>query len=115
MKLTEYMLYKTAIKAQVKSGAGVRCDRWRTDRSVTLTYVTLDHKDHICDPGPVLSNTLGLPWQRSRQPSQEDLLVRRPKSVKTIDSATPPGRTLSKDISIAFYLSSFLLLVSLLF
>ncbi len=28
---------------------------------------------------------------------------------------TPPGRTLSKDISIAFYLSSFLLRVSLLF
>ncbi len=23
------------IKAQVKSGAAVRCDRWRTDRSVT--------------------------------------------------------------------------------
>ncbi len=43
MKLTEFeswaVLYKTAIKAQVKSGAGVRFDRWRTDRSVTLTYV----------------------------------------------------------------------------
>ncbi len=51
MKLTEFeswaVLYKTAIKAQVKSGAGVRCDRWRTDRSVTLTYVTLDHKTSL--------------------------------------------------------------------
>ncbi len=45
------------------------------------------------------------------------LLVRRPKSVKTIDSTVRLLRagTLSKDISIAFYLSSFLLLVSLLF
>ncbi len=30
------------IKAQVKSGVGVRCDRWRTDRSVTIAtfYLT---------------------------------------------------------------------------
>ncbi len=56
---------------------------------------------------------LSLPQQRSRQPLCEDLLMRRPKSVKTIDStvrlhqAGAPAR----DISIAFYLSSFLLLV----
>ncbi len=52
-----------------------------------------------------------------RHPSREALLVRRPKSVKTIDSTMQLHRTgtLSKDISIAFYLSSFLLLVSLVF
>ncbi len=52
-----------------------------------------------------------------RQPSCEALLLRRPKSVKTIDSTMwlHRTRTLSKDISIAFYLSSFLQLVSLLF
>ncbi len=43
------------------------------------------------------------------------LLVRRPKSVKTIDSTVRLHRagTPARDISIAFYLSSFLLLVSL--
>jgi len=47
-----------------------------------------------------------------RQPSYEALLVRRPKSVKTIDSTVRLHRaeTPAKDISIAFYLSSFLLL-----
>ncbi len=52
----------------------------------------------------------------SRQPSREDLLVRRPKSAKTIDSTVRLHRagTPAKDISIAFYLT-FLLLVSLLF
>ncbi len=51
------------------------------------------------------------------QPSCEALLVRRPKSVKTIDSTVRLHRagTPARDISIAFYLSSFLLLVSLLF
>ncbi len=44
-----------------------------------------------------------------RVTSREDLLVRRPKSVKTIDS------TGQCDISIAFYFSSFFQLVSLLF
>ncbi len=56
---------------------------------------------------------LSLPWQ----PSCEALLMRRPKSVKTIDSTVRlhrPG-TPARDISIAFYLSSFLLLVSLPF
>ncbi len=50
-----------------------------------------------------------------RQPSCEALLVRRPKSVKTINSTVRLHRAGTKDISIAFYLSSFLLLVSLLF
>ncbi len=56
-----------------------------------------------------------LPRQRSQQPSHEDLLVRSPKRVKTIDSTMRLHRagTLSQDI--AFYLSYFLLLVSLLF
>ncbi len=46
-----------------------------------------------------------------RQPSREDLLVRRPKSVKTIESTVRLHRagTPARDISIAFYLSSFLL------
>ncbi len=44
-----------------------------------------------------------------RQPSCEDLLVRRPKSVKTIDSTVRLHRagTPATDISIAFYFSSF--------
>ncbi len=33
------------IKAQVKSGAGVRCEWWRTDRSVTRPA----HKDRLID------------------------------------------------------------------
>ncbi len=51
------------------------------------------------------------------QPSRKALLVRRPKSVKTVDSAVGLHRagTPARDISIALYLSSFLLLVSLLF
>ncbi len=52
-----------------------------------------------------------------RQPSHEALLVRRLKNVKTIDSTVwlPRAGTLPTDISITFYLSSFLLLLSLLF
>ncbi len=52
-----------------------------------------------------------------RHLSREALLVRRPKSVKTIDSTVRLHRTgtLPNDISIAFSLSSFLLFVSLLF
>ncbi len=50
-----------------------------------------------------------------RQPSCEALLVCRAKSVKTIDSTGRLHRvgTPARDISIAFHLSSFLLLVSL--
>ncbi len=52
---------------------------------------------------------LSLSQQPSRQPSCEALLTWRPKSVKTIDSTMRLHRagTLSKDISIAFYLSSY--------
>ncbi len=52
-----------------------------------------------------------------RQPLCETLLVRRPKSVKTIDSTVRLHRTgtPAKDISIAFYLSSFLLLIPFCF
>ncbi len=52
-----------------------------------------------------------------RQSSCEALLVGRPKSVKTIDSTVRLHRagTPARDISIAFDLSSFLHLASLLF
>ncbi len=54
---------------------------------------------------------LSIPRQRSWQPSCED------RRVKTIDSTVRLHRaaTPAKDISIAFYFSSFLLLVSFLF
>ncbi len=54
---------------------------------------------------------------RVKTSSCEDLFVRRPKSVKIIDSTVRlhQAGTLPNDISIAFYLSSFLLHVSILF
>ncbi len=52
-------------------------------------------------------------YKKHSLPLREDLLVGRPKSVKTVRLHW--AGTLSKDISIAFYLSSFLRLVSFCF
>ncbi len=72
---------------------------WLTGKCVQLNWSTI-----LLDGYKKLS----LPRQPSRQPLCEALLVRRPKSVKTIDRATPPDRDTGKGYKYRFLFILFL-------
>ncbi len=103
-KLTEINKVSYCIASLVSVGRLLGHLLWLTGKCVQLNWSSILLDGYT---------NLSLPWQ----PLCEALLGRRPKRVKTIDSTVRLHRagTLPNDINIAFYLSSFLQLVSLLF